>query len=487
MRSVSRRDFLHQSVLGAAAVTGAGLSAAAVRAEEEVKAARKAGAQDLLRVAVIGVNGRGMSHVGGFTAKLGCQITHICDADSGVIGRAMTTVEKQTGKAPTFVQDFRKLLDDKSIDIISIATPNHWHSLMAIWAMQAGKDVYVEKPVSHNVSEGRKAVEAALKYGRICQTGTQCRSMPGMREAIAFVQSGGIGKVTVARGLCYKSRPSIGKVNGEGKVPATCDYDLWTGPAAKEPLKRSRLHYDWHWVWNTGNGDLGNQGIHQMDIARWGLNKTGLANAVVSVGGRFGYVDDGETANTQICVFDYGDAELIFEVRGLKTEKYKGAGVGVVFHGTDGTVVIPSYDSGIVFDKDGNRVKEFKGGGESLHFANFVAAVRARKASMLNSDILEGHLSSALCHLGNISYRLGQEQPFSQKAKAFGDDKAALETLERMQEHLKENKVPLDSTMYRVGRKLALNPQTETFVNDKQADALLTREPRPPFVVPNKV
>ncbi len=500
MRFLSRRDFLKGTALGAAAAAGAGFGAEALLAAEEAKAKKQAGDGDRLRVAVVGVHGRGMSHVGGFTGKIGCAVTHVCDCDTAVIGKAMTAVEKDTGKAPTFVQDFRKLLDDKSIDVISIATPNHWHALMAVWALQAGKDVYVEKPVSHNVSEGRKIVEAARKYDRICQTGTQSRSMPGMRDAIAFVQAGGIGKVRLATGLCYKLRPSIGKTEGPQQPPATMDYDLWCGPAANKPPHRNSkqhgpVHYDWHWTWEYGNGDLGNQGIHQMDIARWGLNKAGLANSVASVGGRFGYVDDGETANTQICAFDYGDAELIFEVRGLPTKNHMGAGVGVIFHGSDGYVVMPNYESGIVYDKDRKEVKRFttpKEVKEGIHFANFVKAVRAHKSdrarkSDLNADILEGHLSSALCHLGNISYRLGETQPFAVKTKSFGDDKDAYEALERMQTHLKDNKVPLDSTNYRVGRKLAVDTKAETFVNDHEADRMLTREPRKPFVMPEKV
>jgi predicted dehydrogenase len=492
MRSLNRREFLIESALGAAGV--AALGSPLLRAADET--AKKSEANDTLRVAVVGVHGRGMSHVGGFNNKnLNTVITHVCDCDSAVIGRAMSAVEKATGHAPKYEQDFRKLLDDKSIDIISIATPNHWHSLMAVWAIQAGKDVYVEKPVSHNVSEGRRVVEAARKHGRICQAGTQCRSMPGMREAIEFVRTGGIGKVSLARGLCYKSRGSIGKVDGPQEPPATMDYDLWCGPAPlKKPHHKSpvfgTVHYDWHWFWDYGNGDLGNQGIHQMDLARWGLGKDGLARSAVSVGGRFGYVDDGETPNTQFCVFDYGDAELIFEVRGLKTDKLMGAGVGVIFYGSDGYVVCPDYGSGIVLGKDMKEVKRFttpKGSGEGVHFANFVKAVRSRKKEDLNGDILEGHLSSALCHLGNVSYRLGSEQPFSQQTKAFGDDKAAYETLARTSEHLKENKVPLDATSYRVGRRLTIDPQAERFVGDKEADVLLTREYRKPFVVPEKV
>ncbi len=483
MNFMNRREFLQDSTALAAILAGTGTFAAA--AEPKAKAAKKGDANDQLHVAVIGVNGRGRDHVRGLAGKHNCVVTTICDADSGVIGRAMKSAEQAQGKAPKYVQDLRKVMDDKSIDIVSIATPNHWHALAAIWAIQAGKDVYVEKPVSHNVSEGRRIVEAARKYNRICQTGTQSRSSTGLHEAMAFLKSGGIGKVHLARGLCYKNRPSIGKVEGHGKIPETCDYNLWCGPAPKEPLARKKLHYDWHWFWNTGNGDLGNQGIHEMDKARWGLGKAELPKSVISIGGRFGYIDDGQTANTQLCVFDYGDCELIFEVRGLPTKGLLGAKVGNIFYGSEGYLVIPNYFSAVAFNTKGEKIKEFKGGGD--HYGNFVQAVRSRKAAALNADILEGHISSALCHLGNVSYRLGSLQPFNQKTKAFGDDKDAYEALARMEEHLKENKVPLDKTKYHLGPKLAFDPKSETFVNNKQADALLTRHYREPFVVPVKV
>ncbi len=488
MRSISRRDFLQDSALAAAALAGAGLAADARSAEKAVAlAAKKGQVNDQLRVAVVGVRGRGMSHVSAFAGnnKLNTVITTVCDADTGVIGPAMKKIEKQQGQAPKFEQDIRKVVEDKNIDIISIATPNHWHALAAIWALQNGKDVYVEKPVSHNVSEGRRIVETARKHNRICQTGTQSRSSTGLKEAMAFLHEGKLGKIKLARGLCYKPRGSIGKVDGPQPVPRTCNYDLWCGPAPMKPLMRKNLHYDWHWVWDTGNGDLGNQGIHEMDKARWGLNKNELAKGVVSVGGRFGYVDDGQTANTQICVFDYGDCELIFEVRGLPTKDLLGAKVGNIWYGSDGYMVCSSYSGAVAYTPKGEVIKKFGGGDD--HFGNFIKAVRSRKVADLNADILEGHLSSALCHLGNISYRLGQEQPFGQTPKAFAKDKDAGETFERMEKHLKDNKVDLASIQCRVGRKLAVEPTKEVFLSDKQADAMLTREYRKGFEVPEKV
>jgi predicted dehydrogenase len=492
---MSRRDFLHDTAALAALMAGAGVIVGPTRAAPAVKK-RKGDANDTLHVACIGVHGQGMTHVTQLAGKHNCVITTICDADSAVVEPALKKVESVQGKAPRYEQDLRRVMDDKSIDIITTATPNHWHALIAIWGMQSGKDVYVEKPVSHNVSEGRRIVETSDKYNRICQTGTQSRSSEGVREAMDFLHAGKLGKVKLARGLCYKLRPSIGKVDGPQPIPKTVNYDLWCGPAPLEPLMRKRLHYDWHWQWNYGNGDLGNQGIHQMDLCRWGLNKNELAKTALSVGGRFGYEDDGQTANTQICVFDYGDCELIFEVRGLVARnpwpgkdhgtlgKKPRNWVGNIYYGTDGVLAISDTYGTVAFDNQGNVVKKFGGGGN--HFGNFIKAVRSRKRSDLHADILEGHLSSALCHLGNISYILGGSQPFSKK-DAFGSDKEANETLGRMAEHLKENSVPLENTSYRLGRKLTIDRKTERFVNDAEADTYLSREYRKLFVVPERV
>jgi predicted dehydrogenase len=477
MKHLSRRDFL-QSAAALAAATALNRPA---RAQQTPSGP----ASERLNVAVIGVHGQGRGHVSGYAGRHNCIVTHICDADSAVVGPAMTAAERAQGRQPTYVQDLRRILDDRSIHVVSIATPNHWHALAAIWALQAGKDVYVEKPVSHNISEGRRIVETARRHNRICQTGTQIRSSPGIREAIAFLRQGGLGRVRVARGLCYKRRDSIGQTTGPQPIPQTVDYNLWCGPAPDRPLRRRRLHYDWHWQWDYGNGDLGNQGIHQMDVARWGLGKNELARSAVSIGGRFGYVDDGETANTQICVFDYGDAELIFEVRGLPTPAYRGASVGNVFHCADGYLVCPAYTTAIAYNHNGEVLRRFEG--PTDHFANFIAAVRSRRQADLNADILEGHLSSALCHLANISYRLGRVLPFDRRASAFGDDREAAETLARTDAHLRENRVALDETSYRVGRRLTVDQRTERFVGDEEANRYLTREYRRGFEVPARV
>jgi predicted dehydrogenase len=478
MTRITRRTFLGDSLFAA---TAAGLAAhSAVR-----PVAWGQESAEVLRVAVVGINGRGGSHISGFGKRPDCEIAALVDVDEAVANRRADEVEKRTGKRPTIYADLRQCLEDKSIHIISIATPNHWHALASIWAIQAGKDVYVEKPVSHNVSEGRRIVEAARKYNRIVQTGTQSRSNSGMREAIKYIHDGGIGEVKLARGLCYKPRGSIGP-KGNYDVPASVNYDLWCGPAQMTNVTRPRFHYDWHWQWEFGNGDLGNQGIHQMDIARWGLNEMNLGETVRSYGGRFGYEDAGETANTQVCIHEFsGGKRLVFEVRGLKTEKLDGAGVGVIFYGSEGKLVVPSYSGGIVYDNNGQKVKEFSGGGDDAHFANFIEAVRKRDQTLLNADILEGHLSSALCHLGNISYRLGTPVSAEELQRALGDDEEAQSTLDRFLQHLADNQVDPQTTKITLGPTLTLTDH-ETFTGPRaeEANRLLTREYRPPYVVP---
>jgi len=485
--SISRRRFLEESMLAAAAAAAAaGTTRLARAADGDVAGGRKASPGDVIRLAVIGVNGRGMNHVTAYAGRKDAAVVAICDADQKTFERARKAVEGKTGKAPTYYQDIRKLLEDKSIDAVSIATPNHWHSLAAIWAMQAGKDVYVEKPASHNVQEGRRLVEVARKQNRICQVGSQSRSNPGMRQLIDYVRSGKLGKVTVARGLCYKRRESIGKVGTPARPPATVDYNLWLGPAPmRADVPRSRLHYDWHWQWDYGNGDIGNQGVHEMDKARWGLGKSTLPRSVFAYGGRFGYEDDGQTPNTEVCVYDYGDSQLVFEVRGLSSGDFKGAKVGNIFHGTEGYAVSTNYSSGTIFDLKGEKVQHFEGGAN--HFENFLNAVRSRKVSDLTADVEEGHLSAALCHLGNISYRLGSPQPPTKQPGYLLKSKEAQETFARFEQHLTDNGLPADKVQVRMGRELTVDPKNETFTNgSRDANALLARESRKGFAVPNK-
>lgn len=478
MATWSRRDVLEQSMLSITAALAAGGS----RKTWADDTPASASPSERLRVAVLGVNGQGNGHLRSYANRKDCEVAIICDPDKSVGERRVKDIEKLTGKAPRHVTDPRQVMDDKSIQVVSIATPNHWHALAAIWAMQSGKDVYVEKPVSHNVQEGRSLVEAARRYQRICQTGTQIRSSRGIQDAIAYLRSGELGKVQVARGLCYKQRNSIGKVNGDQPIPANIDYNVWSGPAPVLPLRRRRLHYDWHWIWDYGNGDLGNQGIHQMDLARWALGVDRLADEVIAFGGRLGYVDDGQTPNTEVAFFKYGDQRLIFETRGLPTDKFKGAGVGDVIHCSNGYLVISSYTNAAAFDPKGSLVKSFTGGGD--HFGNFLKAVRSRRPQDLAAEIREGHLSSALCHLANISYRLGSSETLKATDELFDKDDVAKETVDRTKSHLAKAGVKLEEIQFMVGRRLTLDPKSETFPGQSDANALLTREYRAPFVVP---
>jgi predicted dehydrogenase len=471
--SISRRHFLQAAIATAALPMTA-------RSWGQVS-----GANSDIRVAVIGASGRGLSHTAAFSGIQGVRLVALCDVDQTLLDAEVRKMSEKTKSEVRGYRDIRQLLDAKDIDAISIATPNHWHALASIWAIQTGRDVYVEKPVSHNVSEGRRIVEFARKYDKIVQTGTQCRSsLSGIGTAVKWVNEGNLGKITLSRGLCYKRRASIGKTEGPQPIPSNVDYDLWCGPAEKQPLRRAKLQYDWHWVWNTGNGDLGNQGIHQMDICRWFLGETELAPKILSFGGRLGYDDDGETANTQVVYQGYEKAPLLFEVRGLETKGHMGAGVGCVIHCEGGHILVPSYTSAIAFDKEGKEIKKW--GGAEDHYKNFIKAVESRKTSDLNADILEGHLSSALCHTGNISQRLGQTKSTEELQAALQADPALIESFGRMTEHLAENKVDLAKTPLTLGMPLTMDPGTETFPGNDAANAMLTRPGRAPFVVPDK-
>ena len=356
MKNITRRTFLKRTALAAGAMGWTAQSWSQVR-----------GANEDIRMAVVGFHDRGKSHIEAWTKLKGVRLTALCDVDSKVL---QAEVERLAGDGHQVqgYTDIRKLLADPNVDAISIATPNHWHALAAVWGIQAGKDVYVEKPVSYDVWEGEKIVQAAKLHHKIVQAGTQSRSSSALKEGVAWVQAGNLGKIKVARGLCYKPRASIGKTEGPQPVPATVDYDLWCGPAPLTPPRRKKFHYDWHWFWNYGAGDLGNQGIHEMDVARWFLGEQALSPGVLSVGGRLGYVDDAETPNTLIAFHDYVRAPLIFEVRGLpekagskQMDKYKGGQIGVVVECEGGYVLVPTYDSYIAYDNDGKEIKKGKG------------------------------------------------------------------------------------------------------------------------------
>lgn len=481
MRDLSRRQMLEDSMLAAAA-----LAAAAIPVPSWADEKSTGTPSNKVRVAVLGCRIRGKQHVAELAHVADCEIAYVCDPDSDLAAELATIVAKQQGgKAPQAVQDMRRVFDDKSVDAVFIATPNHWHALAAIWAMQSGKDAYCEKPVSHNISEGRRIAQVARKTNRLCQGGTQNRSNRALAEAVEYMRAGKLGEVKLARSIIYGGRSSIGP-KGTYEVPKNVDYNLWTGPAPMGPLTRKSLHYDWHWDWQTGNGELGNNNIHSIDICRWGLGLTGLCRSAISYGGRFSYIDAGETPNTQVCIFDYGDKTIVSETRGLKTAPFReGFSGGWLFHGTEGSIAGNS-----LFDHDGKLVSTFTAKRKTeSHFQNFINAVRSRKREDLNAEITEGHLSTALCHVGNISWRLGREATLSEVGEQLSKVKVhdnVAETLDRTTKHLADNKVDLAQTKLVLGTLLHPNSETESFIDNPAANAFLTREYRQPFVVPSE-
>ncbi len=487
--SISRRDFVEQSLFAAAAALATGSGFQTLSAAEE-PVARKVGPNEKIRVATIGVNGQGGAHLGEWLKNPDVDLVAVCDCDPAAYQKHLPKF-KDLKHPPRYEQDVRKLLEDKNIDAVSIATPNHWHALMAVWAMQSGKDVYVEKPCSHNVREGRVMTQWARKLGRMCQMGVQSRSMTGMRDTLAFIQSGKIGKVTHARAICYRRRDSIGLVDTPAPIPEGLDFDLWAGPAPKVVPTRKRLHYDWHWVSATGNGDLGNQNPHELDKARWGLGKQELPKHVISLGGRLGYIDNGDVANSQVSIYQWDDALLISDVRGLPiktpvTFGLKGGpfiGAANIWYGTEGYVVGPNYQSGVAFSNDGTEIGKWSGGEYQAHFANLVKAIRSRNYKDLHLDIEDGHLSSALAHLGNVSLARGKVVAAGTRPSEMSDNRHVTETLTSFEEHLKENGVDFNATKFHLGQALTIDPKTE-LSTDPDANRLFTREYRKGFELP---
>jgi len=475
----NRRAFLRRGAV-------AGVSAALVSVGTKASG-RVLGANDRVRIAVAGINGRGQGHIQAYGEMKDAEIAYLVDPDSRLFAARSATVAKLAGNIPQCVQDIRRALDDKSVDVISIVTPNHWHALMAIWACQAGKDVLLEKPCSHTVAEGRRIVEAARKYDRIVQHGTQRRSDPGWIMLTAEVRKGTYGKLRVAHAFATRPRESIG-FKDPVPPPAELDYDLWVGPAPLHPFRTNLVHYEWHWNWDFGNGEIGNLAAHQLDVARWAMPDGAAPQGVVSLGGRYGYKDQGQTPNTQLTAIAFGDVKLLCEQRGLvprKTSK-----VTVEFHTDEGIV-----KEGKFFPKgkeQGEPIAGAPAGGFAdlgrRHFRNFLDCVRSRRREDLNAEILEGHRSTLLSHLGNISYRLGEDVPFSQQASALGDDQLACETFEDLKRHLVDvAKLDLASTTYRLGRTLRFDPQAERFVDNAAAERMLAHPYRAPFTVPEKV
>jgi predicted dehydrogenase len=403
------------------------------------------GANDRIRAAVLGLNSRGNSHVNGFMNLENVEVTTLCDPDMKVLERRAKEYKEKYNKKMKLVQDLRKVFDDKNIDVVGIATTNHWHALATIWACQAGKDVYVEKPASHNVWEGRKMVEAATKYDRIVQNGVQLRSSVALQEAVQHLRDGLIGRVYMARGLVFRWRADIGD-KGFEPVPDGLDYDLWLGPAQKRPFTRNLVHYNWHWHWDFGNGDVGNQGIHETDMCMWGLD-VGLPEKITAMGGKFLWDDCKETPEVLTSTYLYPKEKKMiqFEVRHWNTNYEDGVKVGNIFYGDKGYMLIKGYDTYETYLSVGREKYEpgptRSEGGD--HFKNFIDAVRAHDKSKLNGPVETAHLSSGLAHLGNISHRLE--------------------------------------------RQLTFNPKAERFVGDEEANKMLTRNYRSPYVVPDKI
>ncbi len=477
MRSINRRDFLEESMIATAAAAAVAATGPTVRADE----GGGESANDTIHHAILGCRIRGRAHAKAFVSQPGVEVTYVCDPDRQLADELATSVEQQQGRRPKAVQDLREVFDDASVDTVSIASPNHWHALSAIWAMQAGKDVYVEKPVSNTILEGRRMVQVARETGRICQAGTQNRSSGSIAAAGRYIRDGKLGELTLARTIIYGRRGAIGK-RGVYEVPPHVDYNLWLGPGTVETLTRPRLHYDWHWVWDTGNGELGNNNIHYIDIVRWVTGLNGVGDSVVSIGGRLGYEDAGQTPNTQMVVHTFGSLNVIQEVRGLKSDPFSDQfKSGWIVRGTEGFIAGSSR-----FDPDGNLVETFKGPGEN-HFANFIKAVRSGRRDDLNAEILEGHQSTALCHVGNISHRLGETaspDEIRRRLESYDLNEEVSKTLSRMLAHLRSNDVDLDATPLTAGPLLKLDAKRERFVDNPAANQLLTRTYRQPFVVP---
>ncbi|OFY68342.1 MAG: oxidoreductase [Bacteroidetes bacterium RBG_13_42_15] len=421
----SRRSFIKTVATGAAL---ASLTPAVLKSEmvmPEVIPQTSKGANDRIRVAVLGVNGRGKSHIEeimGLSEKANVEVAVLCEPDMDILQTRAGEFEKKYGKKVLIEQDFRKTLEDKTIDTITVATPNHWHALATIWACQAGKDVYVEKPATHNIYEGKKMIEAAYKYNRIVQHGVQLRSSVTIREAVQHMRDGLIGRVYMSRGLVFRSRPDIGD-KGISQIPPGLNYDLWCGPAPMRPFTRNLVHYNWHWHWNYGNGDVGNQGIHETDLCMWGLDVNSLPERITSMGGKFLWNDCKEVPEIQTSIYHYPKENKIiqFEVRNWYTNNEDGAGVGNIFYGDKGYLVVNGYGTYETFlgPKREKGPARSEKGELTLHFQNWFDAIRARDMSIQNGPVQTGHLASSLAHLGNISYRLGRQLEFDPVAERF--------------------------------------------------------------------
>lgn len=440
-----------------------------------------------VRVAVVGLHGRGKSHIEGILASRGARLVALCDVDAAVLSRH-TAQLKEKGHEVLKFEDYRELCASPDIDAITVATPNHTHALIGIEAAKNGKHVYVEKPVSHNVWEGRQLALAQAKHGVMIQHGFQRRAENAWKEAFAWIAEGHLGGLVLARGLCYKARPPIGRADSTQPVPAGVNYDLWAGPRPTFPIDRRQFHYDWHWQFPWGNGDLGNQGPHQIDICRWALGDPGLPLAVSACGNRFAQDDDGDWPNSIVVHLDYREAPIVMEVRGLPKAKqdYK-TGMDTWFGESVGNLI--EYEGGMlvgghgpkcrVLDKAGQVLREFSGGGSS--YQAWIDSIHSGKQDPILSAE-SGHLSSALAHLGNISWEVGQEMP----ERPPQSPETYEEAIHRMEVHLQANGIDFGEIPLRVGPRLPLIPEEERFADhplSEPANALLKGRYRAPFEI----
>lgn len=479
MSYVSRRRFLSGTVLAGTAFSFPSL----LRAQQ--------GADDL-RVGVIGLRSRGDQLAGYLKITKGARLAAVCDCDEAILRQRADEYGKSGLKVGTFT-DFRKLCESKEIDAVVIATPNHTHCLIAITAAANGKHVYVEKPVSHNVWEGRKLAEAQEQYKVIIQHGFQRRSEEAWQKAFSWLEEKPIGDPVLARGFCYKPRHSIGKLPAPVDPPPSVDYNLWSGPREPVPIPRTQFHYDWHWQFPWGNGDLGNQGPHQLDVCRWATGDGDLPTRIFSFGGRLGYADDGQWANTQVLYLEGGPVPILFEVRGLPAkdldykagmDKYKGQQIGNIIEYEGGWLAGGHGPSCAVFDEAGKHVKSFEGVGS--HMQSFVTSVvEGRQEKALSAEA--GHRSSALAHLGNISWLLGEDASPDELKAATSEVPALADAWERTRAHLEANGVDLKTDPITMGPSLSFDPGTEKFSGElaESANGLLTGTYREGFALPN--
>lgn len=478
MHNLNRRQFVKGSL-----AAGAGLF---------LPARRVLGANDDIHVGFIGLGGRGGGLVKQFSGTAGVRVAGLCDPDS----QRVDGLKKKYPQAKAST-DLREILDDDHIDVVVVATCNHWHVLASLWACQAGKDVYVEKPISHNIWEGRKLVEAARKYNRIVQGGTQQRSDPLQAEIKAYLDSGAIGQTRYIRANRYGVRGSIGKRDTPLPIPENVNYNLWCGPAPMKPLFREKFHYDWHWMFDTGNGEMGNWGVHILDDVRNVLKDLcKLPRRCLAGGGRFVWNDAGETPNTHFVFFDTGVVPVVFDLHNLPAkagakpaDRYLGTGSGYVVH-CEGGCYTGRRGGGAAYDKNGKEIRKFRGDGGRDHAGNFIKAVRSRKREDLNAEIEEIHYSSAWCHLGNVAYRLGREYSRNRARNAMGGFAPWQDVIDGFPTHLEANGLDLNKTDVKLSPVLEIDSKRETFVGSSatpEALALLRQEYREPFVVPDDV